>query len=311
MSPEQIEGREIDSRSDVYSLGITAYHMLTGEPPFGGDSPLAVAVQHLNQAPPSLNGQSNVPTSLAAVIDRMIAKKPADRFRDPSALLDALNQALRAGLDEGWATGTAQTSLATILQATDERVVVTSRLDELMKTTANTRPTRAPVARIAAALLGCALLGAGGAAWLRSDSLLASAQRGPERSSDVWGQLYQAKLLDTEQAWQAVAQNFPNADKYSHNLARQGLVYFYLTRTQDFEKALEESEVLAAAVEPDFRAFGIAGMVVAYVYIGDDEQAMYENQRLDASMRDVLEEQSPRMARLLNQALDDLADRAL
>ena len=65
MSPEQIEGRELDSRSDIYSLGVTAYHMLAGEPPFTGDSPLAVAVQHLNQpATPLASRRPDVPPRL-------------------------------------------------------------------------------------------------------------------------------------------------------------------------------------------------------------------------------------------------------
>src|SRR3954462_5263408 len=65
MSPEQIEGRNLDSRSDIYSLGCTAYHMLAGQPPFTGDSPLAVAVQHLNQSPPPLSAsRTNIPPRL-------------------------------------------------------------------------------------------------------------------------------------------------------------------------------------------------------------------------------------------------------
>jgi serine/threonine-protein kinase len=312
MSPEQIEGRDIDSRSDIYSLGITAYHMLSGEPPFGGDSPLAVAVQHLNQPPPSLaERQASVPARLAAAVQRMMSKKPADRFRDPAMLLEELNAVLREGMDQGWASAPGQGSLAQILLTAHERAVATSRLDELMKTTAMSRPKRPPVGRIAAALVACGLVGAGAAALLRSDSLLARAQYGPERSADVLGQLYQAKLVDTEEGWRAVAANFPEADKYYHNLAREGLLYHYLTKTQDYEKAIREAEELTSAAEPDFRSVGLAGLVVAYVHLGDDAQAMYANQLLDPAQRASLGAQSPRMAQLLDQAYDELVDREL
>src|SRR6478735_4304845 len=92
MSPEQIEGRELDSRSDIYSLGVTAWHMLAGQPPFTGDSPLAVAVQHLNQPPPSLAARRpKMPPRFAQLIERMMAKKPDDRFSDPTALLAELH----------------------------------------------------------------------------------------------------------------------------------------------------------------------------------------------------------------------------
>jgi serine/threonine-protein kinase len=311
MSPEQIEGRELDSRSDIYSLGVTAYHMLSGEPPFSGDSPLAVAVQHLQQtAAPLAFRQPNISPQFANIVDRMMAKKPADRFRDPAGLLEELNALLADGLKQGWAARPNTGSLAEILQTADQRAVAASRLDELMKTTAMARPKRIPIRWLVGAIMGCALVGAIGAAILRPPSLLENAQSGPKRSDDVWGQLYQAKLVDTEDGWLAVEKNFPN-DEYQHNLARQGLVNYYLTRTQDYEKAIQRAEELVATSKPDLQAFGYAGLVVANVHLGDYEQAVYANQRLSPEMRDLLNRQSPRMARLLEDALDELADTEL
>src|SRR5262249_26438497 len=104
MSPEQIEGRPLDSRSDIYSLGVTAYHMLAGAPPFGGDSPLTVAVQHLNQpATPLETRRPDVPQKLAALIERMMAKNPADRFSDPATLGQELHTLAAEGATDGWA----------------------------------------------------------------------------------------------------------------------------------------------------------------------------------------------------------------
>ena len=157
MSPEQIEGRELDSRSDIYSLGVTAYHMLAGEPPFAGDSPLAVAVQHLNQPPAAARERRpDVPPRLAQVVERMMAKKPDERFSDPAALLVELHAVATEGAEQGWATGLDHAALSQILHAADQRSVATTRLDELMKTTAIDRQKRTSKRRLAAGILGCA-----------------------------------------------------------------------------------------------------------------------------------------------------------
>jgi hypothetical protein len=150
-------------------------------------------------------------------------------------------------------------------------------------------------------------LGAGATALLRPPALLATAQAGPQRSDDVWGQLYQAKLLDTEQGWLAVFDNFPDADIYPLNLARQGLIYHYLTRTQDYDKVIKPAKELETAAQASFQAYGLAGLVVAYVHLGDNEHAQYAYHNLTSEMRKSLDEQSPRMAQLLDQALDELS----
>ncbi len=161
MSPEQIEGRPLDSRSDIYSLGVTAYHMLSGQPPFMGDSPLSVAVQHLNQSSTPLSiRRPDVPPRLAQVIERMMAKNPADRFNEPTALIAELHALAAEGAQQGWATGLDQVSLTNILQAADQRSAATNRLDDLMKTTALVRPKAPSYRWWAAGIVGCALFGA-------------------------------------------------------------------------------------------------------------------------------------------------------
>jgi serine/threonine protein kinase len=77
MSPEQASGREIDGRSDQYSLGVLFYELLTGKPPFVGDTPIAVLMGHALQPPPPLPDELQ---ALQPVFDRMLAKNPSDRF---------------------------------------------------------------------------------------------------------------------------------------------------------------------------------------------------------------------------------------
>lgn len=91
MSPEQIEGRPLDHRSDQYSLGITAWHMFAGSPPFPGKNPMTVAVQHLKETPPPLHRfRADLPSALCKTIERMLLKKPDDRYPDMTALEQAL-----------------------------------------------------------------------------------------------------------------------------------------------------------------------------------------------------------------------------
>jgi serine/threonine-protein kinase len=308
MSPEQIEGRPLDSRSDIYSLGVTAYHMLSGQPPFTGESPLAVAVQHLNQpSTPLVTRRANVPPTLATIIERMMAKKPEERFTDPAALLLELHAVANEGAQQGWATRPDHAALTQILWAADQRSAATMRLDELMKTTLALPKKRSARRWWIAAVVACTLAGGALALLTGPRSLLAGGQAGPAERDSVWKQLYQAKYANTERAWQAVITNFPNDSQYAHNLARQGLVYFYFSKG-DYAKALHPLEELAA--QQDFKAFGLAGQVVAFANLEDDERAFRANERLTPDMRATLEQQTPTMAEYLIKAREQLAERA-
>ena len=92
MSPEQASGsRDLDGRSDVYSLGCVVYEMLAGQPPFTGPTAESVVYQHLAAAPPSISGmRPAVPASVTAALQRALAKTPADRFRTVALFAEAL-----------------------------------------------------------------------------------------------------------------------------------------------------------------------------------------------------------------------------
>jgi serine/threonine-protein kinase len=82
MSPEQVQGLPVDHRSDIYSFGVTAYHLLAGQPPFTGATPFEVALKHVREVAPPLAGlRPDLPAALCAVVHRMMAKSPADRYQ--------------------------------------------------------------------------------------------------------------------------------------------------------------------------------------------------------------------------------------
>ncbi len=79
MSPEQLTGGEVETRSDLYAVGLLLYEMLTGEAPFSGDSPMAVAFARLRQPPPDPGGRPGVPDALAQIVRHCAALEPRDR----------------------------------------------------------------------------------------------------------------------------------------------------------------------------------------------------------------------------------------
>ncbi len=82
LSPEQARGEKVDARSDVYSLGCVLYEVLTGDPPFVGDSPVAVAYQHVREDPvPPSERNSGISPELDAVVLKALAKNPDNRYQ--------------------------------------------------------------------------------------------------------------------------------------------------------------------------------------------------------------------------------------
>jgi formylglycine-generating enzyme required for sulfatase activity/predicted Ser/Thr protein kinase len=99
MSPEQAEGKVLDARSDIYSLGVVLYEMLAGRAPFVADTTPAVMYKHVHEPPPLEELPSDLPQGVVAVVEKALAKKQEERYRSAGEMAQALKQAIEAGVE--------------------------------------------------------------------------------------------------------------------------------------------------------------------------------------------------------------------
>ncbi|MGD9721513.1 MAG: serine/threonine-protein kinase [Pirellulales bacterium] len=300
MSPEQVEGRALDPRSDIYSLGVTAYQMLAGEPPFRGETALGIAVQHLKTPPARLeNIRPDLPASVCRVVHRMLAKDPRERYATPRDLLRELRAVSlelfpeEAGEElEDWGPD----ELAGTLEA---RRQATERLAVAMQTTAMPAlRRRRNLWRWAALAAACFLMGIALAYTLRPQPLVTpevESETVPRYDSAAQQYLY-AMMVNNEAAWKSVPQYFGDDKRYALP-AKQGLARLYLEEL-DFGPALEIFNEFAAMsnVEEQYRAFGLAGQAAVLNRLGKYSESASKlaelfplRDRLDRNMRSLVE----------------------
>ncbi len=253
MSPEQVSGKKIDHRSDIYSLGVTFYHMLAGRPPFQGENAVSIAVQHLHNPPePLATLRPDLPTAVCKLVERMIAKNPADRYQTAQDIFDDVKR-LAKGLKSG--------------ELLDDLAVIQSPVKSF--------PVRRP--KIVLPLL-CLLIGlmSAGIGWGMRPSVPSSQQAVLDptipKFDSAKGQFLQAMfLVDNEDAFLKVIQEFDDPkDKIWTQRAYEQLALLYLKdrqRAKDAEAALKRLEVFRDA--PNYHAEARIGQ--AFLILRDDQ----------------------------------------
>jgi serine/threonine-protein kinase len=279
MSPEQIEGGSIDPRSDLYSLGVTAYQMLAGRAPFEAETPLSVAIQHLNSEPkPLAEWRPDLDPALARVVHTLLAKRPEDRYQSAAELLRDLRGLQIEGLEAGWPTDVEQWTATELHPTLDEKAAATQQLQTVMLAEADRRRFWRPwwfVIATPVAFVGGIVL-----AWLmRPASLLDSASDQRmiiERKATVAEQFDYAKELWTAAAFSSVPTNFPPEDSRENELYgyRAKLQLAYIFEPDQAAEAMNYyAELASQDLDSQLKAFGLIGQANLYARQGQRSEA--------------------------------------
>jgi eukaryotic-like serine/threonine-protein kinase len=263
MSPEQVEGKPLDHRSDIYSFGITCYQMLSGSPPFTGETALAVAVQHIKTQPKPLETiRSDLPPALCRLVHTMLVKDPARRCQSARDILRELRRLQMEvfGKDwpedlPGWDSGVGDTPLIS-------RSAVTQEIDNLMKTQGMHLKRRRPFRWLFLAAAVVFLLGMVLAKHSLSDTFLLEDAKNwsntPKKSS-VLQQWYYASKVGTEPAWNSIKKYYGNKS-YFVERANQQLALIYLREKRNDEaNDIFDELVNLGDEDSELRTFGLAG----------------------------------------------------
>jgi serine/threonine-protein kinase len=277
MSPEQAEGKQLDPRSDIYSFGVTCYQMLAGRPPFSGDTPLSVAMQHLKAEADRLETlRPDLPAELCQMVHKMLHKAPADRYANGAEIIRDLRELKIDGDSSHWLAELQQFSLPATTTDNTLGATASQQLAAVMeKTGAHSSPLTAQRlfwAALASAFLFGVLIG-----WPRNEPSLLESD--VELSSQIKTmtsaeeQYYYAMALDSELGWKRVIKLFPDNERYVR-LSRKQLADHYLLQDRFFEAMqIFDGFVRLGESEPEYLAYGLAGQFVILSLDGEKELA--------------------------------------
>jgi serine/threonine-protein kinase len=234
MSPEQVEGKPLDHRSDLYSLGVTAYHLLAGTPPFRGETAVSVAVQHLNvTAEPLHKVRPDLPVALCELVEKMMDKRPGHRYQTAAELaedLRALGVALKVDPQAAAKKNLGDFTVAKEAPAPPMPLALSDFFDWTPRRHAVTLAAAAAVVLLLAAGIGWATRPA--------DPLRAPLPRPTiERAKTAWDQVFMATIDGTDEAWQAVLDFWPASQPENDRPRSQAALRLGLLRLADRDRA--------------------------------------------------------------------------
>jgi eukaryotic-like serine/threonine-protein kinase len=285
MSPEQINGDTVDHRSDIYSFGVTCYRMLSGRPPFRGETSLTLAMQHLTKTPEPLGTlRADLPPVMGEIVHKMMARQPADRYQHAREITQDLKRVAR------------------VLKEDQTEAVSTTKSVKLdaINPPKNFREAffRWSYARHALVLAAAAILVGGGSAalgwWLRpKDPLAVTAKRSDpvQKLATAKDQFNRAQngLQSDEAAWLAVLNYFPEDRTYNPEAKERLAVLYLRTRRIDEAKKLFDDLQSMGRENPNAQAAGIAGNAVTASlhkdYLGS-QRLIVDGLRENPHMRD-------------------------
>ncbi len=303
MSPEQVQGKRVDVRSDLYSLGVTMYHLLAGRPPFEADEPLALALMHLQETPAPIDrvrsklnasGNPDLDEWLIAVVNRLMSKSIEARFQSPDELISAIRNESPMVRLENLGAGTAAATI------------------RLQRATDQVRKQREKRSLRWLAAVGLPLLCLSIAAWLAVnyqgktiDDILR-----PEtvpRADTVQVQYLNAVIRGDEMGWRSVGQHFPPAESAT-NAAYYAKAQLQLSRLLAESDRLDEADRILKRLQGDpgvdriYQAIALSQRFTILNQLGRESEIASVRQQFQ-SLYSELEATNPNLLRQLEQVV--------
>ncbi|MDB5307420.1 MAG: prkC 34 [Gemmataceae bacterium] len=299
LSPEQAQGRTVDHRSDIYSFGVTCYHLLSGEPPFRGSTAVEVALKHLTDQPRPLAAlRPDLPPDLSGMVHKMMAKDPNDRYqsaremmRDLAKVKDGLGLGLTPAGGPG-GSGPAAAGLATVsgLTLSGSNPGVPGAAPTLTLTSSAGMPAAGPVrwGRWAAAGLACVLGAVGGAAAYVRRHPAAEAQAAPPPAQSAPGlpEVRPPQKLTTpreRELLKILEDRHTAGDRWIAASVELGLLYLREGRPDEAQarfESMEKEQLIPPRTTEEAHFAGRLGRAVVMAYRDNDPhhpQAAHES----------------------------------